>query len=146
MASISSRRSRTDEPDTPDRFVIIDTLSHDGTIWSDDGVKILSFGERGVLEAQFSYPNEISVDPETNKIFISDSANGRMQVWGWPDQISPVPIADVIPYWRWCFAPLLLLPLLLLLRKKRFFATKDFVDVMLEAEDVDAMPKRRRRG
>jgi sugar lactone lactonase YvrE len=135
----------TDEEDTPDRFVVVDTLAHDGTIWSDDGVKILSFGERGLLEAQFSYPNGISIDTDTNKMYISDSANGRMQVWGWPDQISPVPIADVIPYWRWCFAPLLLLPLLLLLRKKRFHATKDFVDVMLEAEDVDTMPKRRRR-
>ena len=56
-----------------------------------------------------------------------------------------MPLPQIVPYWRWCFAPLLLLPLLLLLRKKRFFATADFVELMLEIEAADQMPHRRRR-
>ncbi len=133
------------EETAPARFVVVDTLAHDNTIWNaDSGEKVLTFGERGVLEGQFSYPNDLSIGPK-NLIFITDSANGRVQVWGWPAEVSPVPIPPVAQYWRWCFAPLLLLPLLLFFRRKRFFATKDFVDVMLEKELVEHMPKRRRK-
>jgi len=135
----------SDETTVPPRFVIVDTLAHDCTIWNaDSGEKVLSFGERGVLEGQFSYPNDLSIGPN-NLIFITDSANGRIQVWGWPAEISPIPLPEVAQYWRWCFAPLLLLPLLLLLRKKRFLATKDFVDVMLAEGLVHHMPARRRK-
>jgi len=127
-----------------DKAVVVDTLAHDATIWSVDGSKLLTFGQRGLLEGQFSYPNDLSVGPR-NLIFITDSANARVQVWGWPEEISPVPLPEVAQYWRWCFAPLLLLPLLLLLRKKKFFATKEFVDTMLELELVEHMPARRRK-
>lgn len=132
------------EETSTSKFVVVDTLAHDATIWSTNGDKIVNFGERGVLEGQFNYPNDLSVGPK-NLIFIADSANGRVQVWGWPEEVSPVPLPEIVPYWRWCFAPLLLLPLLLLLRKKRFFATADFVEQMLEIEAVDQMPHRRRR-
>ncbi len=128
---------------TADKFVVVDTLAHDSTIWAEKGEKILNFGERGVLEGQFSYPNDLSVGPR-NLIFITDSANARVQVWGWPDEVSPVPIPAIPPYWRWCFSPLLLLPLLLLLRKKRFVATTDFVEGMVEFDVADAMPHRKR--
>jgi sugar lactone lactonase YvrE len=134
---------RSEDASATDKFVSVDTLAHDSTIWNVEGEKIVNFGQRGVLEGQFNYPNDTAIGPR-NLIFVTDSSNSRVQVWGWPEEISPVPVADVILYWRWCFAPLLLLPLLLL-RKKRFFATKDFVDEMLGNEDVDTMPKRRRR-
>lgn len=135
---------RSDEASATDKFVVVDTLAHDATIWSADGEKIVNFGERGVLEGQFNYPNDLSVGSR-NLIFIADSANGRVQVWGWPEEVSPVPLPQIVPYWRWCFAPLLLLPLLLLFRKKRFFATADFVEMMLEIDETTQMPHRRRR-
>jgi sugar lactone lactonase YvrE len=133
-----------EDTSTPSRFVVIDTLSHDGTIWNTEGDKIVNFGERGVLEGQFNYPNDTSV-AEQNLIFVADSANGRIQVWGWPEEVVPVPLPTTPQQWGWCLTPLLLLPLLWLLRKKRFFATEDFVEGMLVAELVDQMPQRRRK-
>lgn len=134
---------RSKEASETDKFVVADTLAHDGTIWSVKGEKIVNFGTKGVLEGQFSYPNDLAVGPK-NLIFITDSANARVQVWGWPEEVSPVPLAQVAPYWRWCFAPLLLLPLLLLLRRKKFFVTEEFLNAMIALEMVDRMPERRR--
>jgi len=133
-----------DDAETPGRFVVIDTLAHDGTLWTDKGEKILTFGEQGVMEGQFSYPTAASVGPR-NKIYIADTANGRVQVWGWPEQVSPVPIPKLPQKWGYCLLPLLLLPLLLLLRRKKFFTTADFVFAMVDNEDAELMPGRRRK-
>ncbi len=133
-----------DETGTAGRYVVVDTLAHDATIWSTRDENILNFGSQGILEGQFSYPTSVSVMERNNKIFITDTANGRVQVWGWPGEIGP-PLPPLPPYWRWCLTPLLLLPLLLLLRKKRFFATREFVETMLEFEDVGKMVHRKRR-
>ncbi|MBE0417664.1 MAG: hypothetical protein IBX63_07855 [Coriobacteriia bacterium] len=119
-------------------LAVVDTLSHDVTLWFSGGERELTFGKRGVLEGEFSYPNDVSIG-ERNRIFVSDSANGRVQVWGWPEEIAPVPAIELPPYWMWCFSPLLLVPLLRLARRKRFFATEDFVEVMIEGELVDQM-------
>jgi len=127
------------EDETPTVYAtVVDTLSHDVTIWSEAGEREFVFGEVGFLEAQFSYPNDISVYVD-NRMFVADSANGRVQVWGWPEDLAPVPSIPLPPYWLWCLSPLLLLPLLALLRRKRFFATDDFIEVMIETEDVDQM-------
>lgn len=125
--------------DTPTTYAaVVDTLSHDVTFWTEEGERQITFGQRGVLEGEFAYPNDISVG-QRNRMFITDSGNGRVQVWGWPADIAPVPSIEVPPYWMWCLSPLLLLPLLLLFRRKRFFATDDFIDVMIEGELVDDM-------
>ncbi len=68
-----------------------------------------------------------------------------MQVWGWPDQVSTVPIPRVPQKWGYCLLPLLLLPLLLLLRKKKFFATADFIHAMVDNEEVHLLPARNRK-
>lgn len=138
------QRFPSDEQKTPDRFVVVDTLAHDGTLWSEKGDKILSFGEQGVLDGQFSYPDDVSVGSK-NKIFITDTANGRVQVWGWPAILPPVPIPSIGPNWWLCLLPLLLLPLLLLLRKKKFLATADFVERMVDVEKIDQLPGGRRK-
>lgn len=132
-----------DKPTTPDRFVVVDTLSHDGTIWSAKGDKVVSFGEQGISEGQFSYPNGASLGSK-NKIFIADTSNGRIQVWGWPEQVSPVPLPRIGNNWWLCLLPLLLLPLLLLLRRKKFFATEDFIMALYNAEELDVLTHRRR--
>ncbi|MDR3685785.1 MAG: hypothetical protein P4L93_02340 [Coriobacteriia bacterium] len=135
-------RFPSDQPATPDRFVVADTLSHDATIWTDKGAKILTFGEQGFLDGQFSFPNGVSVG-SNNKIFIADTSNGRIQVWGWPAQVSPVPLPTGSNWWM-CLLPLLLLPLLLLLRRKKFFATADFIRALYAAEELDVLTHRRR--
>jgi len=133
-----------DKATSPERFVIIDTLSHDATIWSAKGDKIVSFGEEGILDGQFSYPNGCSV-ASNNKIFIADTSNGRIQVWGWPEQLSPVPLPHLGGNWWLCILPLLLLPLLLFLRRKKFFATADFIHALETAEELDLLVHDRRK-
>ena len=133
-----------DNGKVPGRFVEVDTLAHDATIWTSKGDKIASFGQQGVLDGQFSYPDDISRGSK-NKLFITDTANGRVQVWGWPNQVTPV-MAVVNPNNLWlCLLPLLLLPIILLTRKRRFVATPDFVNAIVLAEEVGILPARRRR-
>jgi DNA-binding beta-propeller fold protein YncE len=136
-------RSSNATSGTPDKFVVVDTLSHDGTIFTAAGEKILSFGTRGVLEGQFSYPNDVSVG--TNSLlFITDTNNLRVQVWGWPENLSPIPrILPRQPAWCLALLPLLLLPLFF--RKKKFFATADFIEAALDAGLLAKLPDRRRR-
>lgn len=133
-----------DRSTTSARFVVVDTLSHDGTLWNVKGTKLVDFGQQGVLDGQFSYPDGAAVGSR-NRIFIADTSNGRVQVWGWPEQVSPVPVPQASPWWALCLSPLLLLPLLLLLRKKKFYTTPDFVYAMKQFEQLDLMPDRRRK-
>ncbi|MDY0088163.1 MAG: hypothetical protein RBS78_06425, partial [Coriobacteriia bacterium] len=127
--------------DTPSTYATVaDTLSHDVTFWSEEGERELTFGQRGVMEGEFAYPNDVAIG-KRNRIFVTDTANARVQVWGWPEEIAPVPAIKVPPYWMWCLSPLLLLPLLALFRRKKFFATDDFIDVMIEGELVEHMTK-----
>jgi len=126
-----------DNAKAPKRFLEVDTLAHDVTIWTSKGDKILNFGEQGVLDGQFNYPNDVSVGTR-NRIFVTDSANARVQVWGWPSQITGVP--PLTPRnLAWCLLPLLLLPLLLLARRKQFYATADFVETMLARDEAGTM-------
>jgi len=133
------------DPEEPLRLVVVDTLAHDATIWdSSSSEKVLTFGVQGVLEGQFNYPNDVSIDAK-RKIFIADSSNGRIQVWGWPSVANPIPVPTTATGWALCLTPLLLLPLLLLLRKRRFFATADFVNAIFAAEEAERMLQRRTR-
>jgi hypothetical protein len=133
-----------DKADAADRMVVVDTLSHDATIWTSRGDKVVTFGQQGVLDGQFSYPNGCAITGK-NKIFIADTSNGRIQVWGWPDQLSPVPLPQLGGKWWLCLLPLLLLPLLLLRRRKRFYATEDFITAFVVAEELDLLAHGRRR-
>jgi len=126
-----------DDAKSPKRFLEVDTLAHDVTIWTAKGDKVVNFGEQGVLDGQFSYPTAVAVGAK-NRIFVTDTANARVQVWGWPSQITGVPDIPTNNL-AWCLLPLLLLPLLLLARKKRFYATADFVETMLAREESQTL-------
>ena len=127
----------------PTYFVEVDTLSHDATIWTTAGDRILTFGEQGSLDGQFSYPDGIARGSK-NKLYIADTANGRVQVWGWPAEAASIPLAAV-KFAPWCLLLLLLLPLPLLLRKREYFATADFVETMIRRDAQDVMLERRAR-
>lgn len=126
-----------DNTKAPKRFLEVDTLAHDVTIWTTTGDKILNFGEQGVLDGQFNYPNDVSVGSK-NRIFVTDSANARVQVWGWPTQITGVPPLSPRNL-AWCLLPLLLLPFLLLARRKQFYATADFVQTIMAMDESSMM-------
>ncbi len=133
-----------DNAKASDRLVVVDTLAHDGTLWTAKGDKILAFGQQGYSDGEFNYPNGTAIGTR-NKIFIADTSNGRVQVWGWPNQVSPIPIPNAPNNWWLCLTPLLLLPFLLLLRRKKFFVTEDFVLEMVEFEQADLMRGGRRK-
>ena len=75
------------------------------------------FRQQGVLDGQFSYPNDVSTDG-VRRMFVADTSNGRIQVWGWPSEANPIPTPRTPLQWLLCLSPLLLLPLLLLLRRR----------------------------
>ncbi len=126
------------------RIPVVDTLAHFVTIWDGNtGKKFVSFGEQGTLDGQFSYPDDAAIG-DKNKIFVTDTSNGRVQVWGWPLEVAALPIIGPPTNLLWCCVPFLLLPLLLLRRKRQFFATADFVERMIVMEQADLMPARRR--
>ncbi|MDO8964657.1 MAG: hypothetical protein Q7W30_09235 [Coriobacteriia bacterium] len=128
---------------TADKMVVVDVLSHDATIWNTAGKKLAVFGERGVLEGQFNFPNDVSIGSRS-LIFITDTQNGRVQAWGWRQNLSPVPaVLPSNPTWCLAFLPLLLIPLLF--RRKKFYATTDFIDAMILVDRVPAMARRRYR-
>jgi DNA-binding beta-propeller fold protein YncE len=127
---------------TSDKFVVVDTLSHDASIYSTQGKKVVGFGERGVLDGQFDYPNDASVGNKS-VVFITDTQNARVQAWGWPQNVSPLPkVLPRSPWWLLALLPLPFLPLFF--RKKRFFATEDFVEAVIANGELDTMFDRRR--
>lgn len=129
----------------PERLVLIDTLSHDAVIVNATaGEKELTFGSHGVMEAQFNYPNDTSVDPKS-RMFIADTANGRIQVWGWPAKAGAVPTPSTPTAWALCLSPVLLLPLLLLLRKRRHTASEEFMLAIYDAGAVRLLTQKRVR-
>ena len=136
--------TQSKEGTSTQRFAVVDTLSQDVTLWTVAGRKLTAFGEAGVLEGQFSYPNALSI-AESGRIYVADTANGRIQVWGWPRIDQPIPTPETPAQWAWCLSPLLLLLLPLLFRKRRFLATSDFVELVFEAEEADQLPGSRRR-
>ncbi len=128
--------------ETADKFVVVDTLSHDGTIFEADGKRLVQFGERGLLDGQFNYPNDVSIGSRS-VIFVTDTQNLRVQAWGWPENVSPLPrILPRQPAWYLILLPFLLVPLLR--RRKKFYATADFVLAMLDGGLVHTMQHPRR--
>lgn len=143
MAFLPPRKS-TSGTATVEDAVVVDTLAHDATIWSTKGENLVNFGTQGSRDGEFSFPTDVSVGSKS-LIFITDTNNIRVQVWGWPEKVSFIPQIQLPQYWAWCLTPLLLLPLLLFLRKRKFVANGDFIDEMIAAEKVSVMPGRRRQ-
>jgi len=118
-------------------FVVVDVLASQGTLYSTGAAAPVVFGEKGTGDGQFALPNDVTVG-DRSMLFITDNKNLRVQAWGWDANLSPIP--KVIPQQpAWCLGllPLLLVPLLF--RKKKFYATADFVEEMLELGAVSEM-------
>ncbi|HET6351453.1 MAG TPA: 6-bladed beta-propeller [Coriobacteriia bacterium] len=130
------------EIDDKKRLYVVDALAHQIDIFDLSGKRLVSFGERGFGPGQFNYPNDIATDTK-GRIFITDRENNQVQVWSWPAFVVPsryVPQAG----WQWgtCAIPLLFLPLLLLLRRRRYIVTPVFVTGLVEAGRADLLKKR----
>ncbi|MHB9002463.1 MAG: NHL repeat-containing protein [Coriobacteriia bacterium] len=131
--------------DDQDRMYVVDALAHTIDVYTLEGERLVSFGAAGAGPGQFRYPNAIDLDRD-GRIYISDKESHQVQVWEWPDE--PIIVPPVLPETtgQWaalCLSPLLLLPLLIWFRRKRFAVTEDFVDHMIELDKIDVMNRRR---
>lgn len=126
--------------DDKDRLYVADALAHQADIYTPEGEKLVTFGEQGFGPGQFRFPNDIALDDDGTRIYVTDRSNNQVQVWGWP--VAEIP--DVIvprSWWQWalCFLPLLFLLWPLLRRRVRFAVTPDFVDAMIAEDKLDEM-------
>ena len=125
------------------KYVSIDTLAHNATIWDVTGNELTTFGLLGVSDGAFRYPDDATMG-DRDVIFISDTLNQRVQAWGWERILSPIPhILPRQPLWL-CGLPFLLL-LLLPFRKRKMYATADFVQALYDHDEIALMTKRRVR-
>lgn len=69
-----------------DRLHAVDTFGHSVVVFQAGATfsMLLTFGEHGIDAGEFSYPNGIAVD-ETGRIYVTDRANDRVQVWEYPN-------------------------------------------------------------
>jgi sugar lactone lactonase YvrE len=129
--------------DDEERLYVADALAHQVDIYDSRGERITGFGANGIGPGQFRYANDLALDGRT-RIYVTDRLNHRVQVWGWPDEVAPViPVVPQTPtQWGLCLAPLLLLPLLLLLRRRKFAVTEDFLIAMAAADRLEEAASR----
>lgn len=130
--------------DAQDRLYVADALAHQGDVYRSTGERIAGFGGPGVGPGQFRFANDVALDGR-GFIYMTDRTNHQVQVWGWPEPLPVVPPLPESPsQWALCLSPLLLLPLLLLLRKRRFTVTEDFLEEMASADLIGQMAAKKR--
>ncbi len=130
--------------DDKKRLYVVDALAHQVDIYDLEGTEIAHFGQQGFGPGQFNFPIDVALDG--SRIYVTDRGNDQIQVWAWPGAGLPPIKAPSTPLgWLACLAPLLLLPLLLLLRRKRFAVTEDFVEAMILRDETAMLAERRFR-
>jgi DNA-binding beta-propeller fold protein YncE len=131
--------------DKEQRVYVVDALAHTVDVYELDGTRIIGFGSPGVGLGQFRFPSDVAFD-QRGRIFVTDRENHQIQVWGWATGVIPPVVTPETPtQWAICLSPLLLLPLLLIRRKRKFIVTDDFVSGMELASEIPAMDDRRFR-
>lgn len=139
-----------EDPDGPEsgshRVAVVNTTANEVTILDSDGDEVSSFGAQGGLDGEFAFPTDIATGPE-DLLFVTDTANARVQVWRWPRRfvlpsgfpwhllLVAVAIALGLPVSLWLSRR----------RRRKYFATRDFVEALLKAGLVHRMPGGRRR-
>ncbi len=72
--------------DTLDRVHVVDTFGHKVVVFGTGGKRLFEYGAQGNEQGiTMGFPNGISIDSRAGRAFITDRADNRVQVWGWPD-------------------------------------------------------------
>jgi sugar lactone lactonase YvrE len=70
------------------RLFVVDTTDHMVRLFSTSSspttppTYVASFGDQGVGDGQFMYPNGVASDGR-GRIYVTDRQNNRIQVWGY---------------------------------------------------------------
>lgn len=122
-----------------ERIIAVDVFGHNVNVYDSKGQRLATFGERGVAEGQFNYPNGLALG-YPRRIYVTDRENGRVQVWTWGGIVpEPLKIPPKAAAYSWCLFPLLLLPLWLLSRRVRYVAHSDFIEELLKQHKLPLM-------
>jgi len=115
------------------RLHIVDTMAHSCSVFTRAGKYLCSFGEFGFDLAQFYFPN--GLDCIGRRIYVTDMTNDHVDVWAWPVEV-PLPVKPGVLQCSPCLLLPLLLLLLWLLRKNRYPAHKEFLELIVANERV----------
>jgi tripartite motif-containing protein 71 len=64
-----------------DLVFVADKRSTNFQVFDENGKFISKFGSKGKQDGQFNRPEDLAIDPE-GKVFIADTSNSRIQVFG----------------------------------------------------------------
>ena len=90
----------------PDDSIYVVDQGHNRIVkFSPDGEVLASWGSKGNGDGEFNDPTSVAVDPATNKIYVADPRNKRIQVfdsagkfvtkWSMPEWGQPVGFEDL---------------------------------------------------
>lgn len=71
--------------DSHQRLHVVDAVGHNILVFDISGERakfLFSFGDIGLGDGQFNYPNDITID-QTGRIYIADRENNRVQIWSY---------------------------------------------------------------
>ncbi len=116
-----------------DRLHLVDVMAHSCSVFSRGGKYLVTFGEFGFDLGTFYFPNGLTCFGR--RIYVTDMANNRVQVWAWPVEV-PLPVRPTPILCSPCLLLPLLLLLLWLLRKNRYPAHREFLELIVENDRV----------
>lgn len=65
-----------------DRVYVVDVFQHRVAVFDRKGTPLYEFGQRGVNEGTFNFPNDIFID-KNGVIYVTDRENNRISVWSY---------------------------------------------------------------
>jgi DNA-binding beta-propeller fold protein YncE len=61
--------------------IVVDSQMHAVSVFSREGERLFSFGERGGGDGMFNFPSFVTIDKKNGNIIVSDSQNFRVQIF-----------------------------------------------------------------
>ena len=136
---------RGQDKNASDKLVVVDTLAHDATIWTRQGRQDRELRRAGRARRSVRSTPTTPRSPRTTRSSSRTPRTRASRCGAGRRPRRPSRCPKPSPWWALCLAPLLLLPLLLFFRKQLFFATPEFVEMMLARGQLYQMPHRRRK-
>lgn len=122
------------------RLLVVDSLGQRVKVYDNGWRSLGSFGSGGLQAGAFNFPNGVSTDDD-GRVYISDRANNRVEVWGSRVLVAVNP--NVTPKVPWILAAI---PLVLLIPflggAPRFAAHPDFLDKVVYRGEIEIMARR----